>query len=90
FAGYARGALVFVLSDGLERGDPAAMIRGVRRLAARAFRIDWFSPLAGDAEYRPETEALSAIRPLLASLGDASSTQRICKSILSIGTARAA
>ena len=25
FAGYARGALVLILSDGLERGDPAAM-----------------------------------------------------------------
>ena len=27
FAGYARGALVLVLSDGLERGDPARIPR---------------------------------------------------------------
>lgn len=90
FAGYARGANVIVLSDGLERGDPTAMIRAVKRLAARAFRIDWFTPLAIDPGYRPETEALRAIRPLLASLGDASSTSRLCRAILAIGEARAA
>jgi uncharacterized protein with von Willebrand factor type A (vWA) domain len=90
FAGYARGANVIVLSDGLERGDPSTMIRAVHRLAARAFRIDWFTPLAVDPEYRPETEALRAIRPLLASLGDASSTSRLCRAILAIGEARAA
>lgn len=90
FAGYTRGANVIVLSDGLERGDPSAMIRAVHRLAARAFRIDWFTPLAVDPAYRPETEALRAIRPLLASLGDASSTSRLCRAILAIGEARAA
>jgi uncharacterized protein with von Willebrand factor type A (vWA) domain len=90
FAGYARGANVIVLSDGLERGEPATMIRAVRRLAARAFRIDWFTPLAVDPQYRPETEALRAVRPLLASLGDASSTSRLCRAILGIGEARAA
>jgi uncharacterized protein len=90
FAGYARGASVIVLSDGLERGDPSTMIRAVHRLAARAFRIDWFTPLAVDPEYRPETEALRAIRPLLASLGDASSTSRLCRAILAIEEARAA
>lgn len=90
FAGYARGANVIVLSDGLERGDPSAMIRAVHRLAARAFRIDWFTPLAVDPGYRPETEALRAIRPLLDSLGDASSTARLCRAILAIGEARAA
>lgn len=90
FAGYARGANVIVLSDGLERGEPTTMIRAVHRLAARAFRIDWFTPLAVDPAYRPETEALHAIRPLLASLGDASSTSRLCRAILAIGEARAA
>jgi hypothetical protein len=90
FAGYARGANVIVLSDGLERGDPTTMVRAVQRLAARAFRIDWFTPLAIDPQYRPETEALSAIRPLLASLGDASSTSRLCRAILAIGKTKAA
>ncbi len=90
FAGYARGAVVAIVSDGLERGDPAAMIGAVRRLAARAFRIDWFSPLAADPAYRPQTEALAAIRPMLASLANGNSTAAICRHLLALGQGRAA
>lgn len=85
FAGYARGAVVAIISDGLERGDPAAMIGAMRRMSARAFRIDWFSPLAADPAYRPETEALAAIRPMLASLANGNSTSAICRHLLSLG-----
>jgi uncharacterized protein len=90
FAGYARGAVVVVLSDGLERGDPAAMVNAMGRLAARAFRIDWLSPLAAEPGYAPETEALTAIRPLLASLTNGGSTDAICRRLLSLGRERAA
>ena len=90
FAGYARGAVVLVLSDGLERGDPRAMIQAVGRLAARAHRIDWLSPLAADGAYRPETEGLAAIRPLLASLTNGGSTAAVCRHVLSLGRERAA
>lgn len=90
FAGYARGAVVVVLSDGLERGDPRAMIQAVGRLAARAHRIDWLSPLAADSAYRPETEGLAAIRPLLASLTNGGTTAAVCRHILSLGRERAA
>ncbi|MGL4975126.1 MAG: VWA domain-containing protein, partial [Bosea sp. (in: a-proteobacteria)] len=79
------GAAVVILSDGLERGDPTAMISAVQRLAARAWRIDWLTPLATDAGYQPQTEALAAIRPLLASLGDGGSTAGICRRILALG-----
>jgi len=85
FAGYVRGAVVAILSDGLERGDPSAMIGSVRRLAARAFRIDWFSPLAADPDYQPQTEAIAAIRPMLASLSNGNSTAAICRHLLSLG-----
>ncbi|MCU0819656.1 MAG: VWA domain-containing protein [Beijerinckiaceae bacterium] len=85
FAGYARGAVVAILSDGLERGDPSAMIGAVRRLAARAFRIDWLSPLAAEPDYQPQTEALAAIRPMLASLSNGNSTTAICRHLLSLG-----
>ena len=88
YASFARGAAVVILSDGLERGDPSALIGAIHRLASRAYRIDWLSPLAGDPEYRPETQVFRAIRPLLASLADASSTARACRHILSIGGAR--
>ncbi|MGL4636668.1 MAG: VWA domain-containing protein [Beijerinckiaceae bacterium] len=85
FGGYARGASVVILSDGLERGDPSALINAMRRFAARAWRIDWLTPLASDAGYQPQTEALVAIRPLLHSLADGGSTASICRRILSLG-----
>jgi uncharacterized protein len=90
FAGYVRGASVVVLSDGLERGDPAAMIQAVQRMAGLAWRIDWLSPLASDPTYRPQTEALQAIHPLLASLADGSTTDKLCRHVLSLKRARAA
>jgi uncharacterized protein with von Willebrand factor type A (vWA) domain len=90
FASYARGAVVVVLSDGLERGDPAALVAAVSRLSQRAHRIDWLTPLAADPAFRPETEALRLIAPRLASLGNGASTARICRHILSLGGSQAA
>jgi uncharacterized protein len=84
FATYARGAAIVVVSDGLERGDPAAMISAVTRLAARAWRIDWLTPLAADPGYRPETQALTAIRPLLGALANGATTDRMCAHVLSL------
>ena len=48
YVALARGALVIVLSDGLERGDPAAMAEATRRLSRLAHRLVWWSPLACD------------------------------------------
>jgi len=72
FAALARGAVVLILSDGLERGDPAQLITAIRRLAARAHRLSLCTPLAADPRYRPETAALAAILPLLDDLVDGS------------------
>ena len=60
FAGYARGALVLIVSDGLERGDHRAMTEAVARLSALAWRVSWLTPLAADPRYRPETSALKS------------------------------
>ena len=61
YVALARGALVIVLSDGLERGDPTAMAEGARRLARLAHRLVWWSPLACDPAYRPVTRGMQAI-----------------------------
>ena len=90
FAGYARGALVLVLSDGLERGDPAQMIRAVGHLAARAWRIDWLTPLAAATDYRPETAALRAVLPMLDSVANGATTERLCRHVLDLSRRRAA
>jgi hypothetical protein len=88
FAGYARGAIVIVISDGLERGDPAPMQDAVARFARRAWRISWLSPLAIGPGFRPETEALKAVAPLLHDIADASSLEAIVTHILGLSTPR--
>ena len=85
FAGLARGAAVVVLSDGLERGAPDAMVEALRRLSRLAWRVSWLTPLAADAGFRPETAALSAALPWLDDLGDGASPQRLRAHLLSLG-----
>ncbi|SNS75271.1 hypothetical protein SAMN05421812_101655 [Asanoa hainanensis] len=60
-ANLARGALVLVLSDGLERGDCTAMATATRRLSLLAAQLCWWSPLARDPAYRPLTRGMSAV-----------------------------
>ncbi|PRX65956.1 hypothetical protein B0I32_10692 [Nonomuraea fuscirosea] len=69
YAALARGALVIVLSDGLERGDPAPMVRATARLSRLGHRLVWWTPLACSPEYRPATRAMSAQLPSLDHLG---------------------
>jgi uncharacterized protein with von Willebrand factor type A (vWA) domain len=57
----ARGALVLVLSDGLERGDCVPLTKAVRRLSLLAHRLHWWSPLACDPAYRPVTRGMAAV-----------------------------
>lgn len=77
FVGFARGALVVVVSDGLERGGPEALVAAMTRLRGLAWRIIWLSPLARDPAYRPETGAMRAILPLLDRFDDGGSVAAI-------------
>ena len=88
FAGFARGAAVVVLSDGLERGGPDIMAGAVARLSRLAWRVSWLTPLAADPEFRPETTALAAAAPFLDDLGDGSSPDVLCRHMLSLGRIR--
>jgi uncharacterized protein with von Willebrand factor type A (vWA) domain len=82
FAAHARGALVIVVSDGLERGGPEALVAAMERLRGLAWSVLWLSPLAADPAYRPETGAMKAILPLLDRLGDGSEPAAIAGEIL--------
>lgn len=85
FSSFARGAVVVILSDALERGEPIEMETAFRRFAASAHRLSLATPLAGDPRFRPETEALRAILPLLDDLVDGSSVLSLTKFLLSLG-----
>jgi uncharacterized protein with von Willebrand factor type A (vWA) domain len=73
FVSFARGAVIIVLSDGLERGDPALMAETTERMARLGHRLLWLTPMAGDPAYRPATRGMQAILGSLDRLGDSSS-----------------
>lgn len=84
YAGFTRGALVLVLSDGLERGDPAAMVQSTARLSRLAWRLHWLTPLAADPGFAPQTAGMLGILPWLDDLGDGSGVSAICDHVLGI------
>jgi len=90
FAGYARGAAVLIISDGLERGDFTAMRDAVARFSRRAWRLSWLTPLATSRAFTPQTEALVAIRRYVDDMVGAGSTQAIVALVLSLNDRRAA
>jgi uncharacterized protein with von Willebrand factor type A (vWA) domain len=81
YAGLARGAVVIILSDGLERGDPALLLHAIQRLHRLAERLVWLTPLRRDPGYRPVTRAMAAIAPYLDHLGGAASLERLAAEI---------
>jgi uncharacterized protein with von Willebrand factor type A (vWA) domain len=90
FAGYASGAAVLIVSDGLERGDPLALADAVARLARRAWRISWLTPLATTKNFKPQTEALVAIARFVDDMVDGGSTAAIVDQLLALGQRRSA
>jgi uncharacterized protein len=60
-----RGAVVMLISDGWETGEPAQLSAEMRRLAARAHRIVWLNPLLGRAGYVPEVRGMAAALPYI-------------------------
>jgi uncharacterized protein with von Willebrand factor type A (vWA) domain len=61
--GLARGAVVVVLSDGWEAGDPALVAREMERLARLAHRIVWVNPRAAATGFEPLTGGMVAAMP---------------------------
>jgi uncharacterized protein with von Willebrand factor type A (vWA) domain len=59
----SRGAVVVIVSDGWERGDPALVGRELARLARAAYAIVWVNPLKGDPEYQPLAGGMRAALP---------------------------
>jgi uncharacterized protein with von Willebrand factor type A (vWA) domain len=58
-----RGAMVVVLSDGWDRGDPDELAAEMARLSRCAHRIVWLNPLAADPRYEPLTRGMRAALP---------------------------
>ena len=62
-AGLARGAVVVIISDGWDTGDPAAVRREMQRLSRVAHRIVWVNPRTKSADYQPLAGGMAAAWP---------------------------
>ncbi|WP_043097248.1 vWA domain-containing protein [Kallotenue papyrolyticum] len=58
-----RGALVLIISDGWDRGDPELLGQEMARLQRTAYRLIWLNPLLGMPGYAPLTRGMQAALP---------------------------
>jgi uncharacterized protein len=58
--GLARGAVVLIISDGWDTGDPAELGRQMAALSRVAFRIVWANPRTASPRYRPLVGGMAA------------------------------
>jgi uncharacterized protein with von Willebrand factor type A (vWA) domain len=61
--GMARGAVVVILSDGWDRGDPQRLGEEMARLARVAHRVVWVNPLKASPGYAPLARGMAAALP---------------------------
>lgn len=59
------GAVVLVISDGWDRGDPALLSREIARLQRGSYRLIWLNPLLGSPLYQPLTRGMQAALPYI-------------------------
>ena len=58
-----RGAVVVILSDGWDRGDPEQLGVEMARLRRSAHRLVWLNPLAAHPDFEPLTRGMRAAIP---------------------------
>ena len=57
------GAVVIIVSDGWDRGDPAKLTAELIHLRRSAHRLIWLNPLLGSEGYEPLTRGMAAALP---------------------------
>jgi uncharacterized protein with von Willebrand factor type A (vWA) domain len=60
-----QGAVVCIISDGWDRGDPTLLAAELAHLQRMAFRLIWLNPLLGLAGYQPQTRGMVAALPFV-------------------------
>jgi uncharacterized protein with von Willebrand factor type A (vWA) domain len=73
----ARGAVVVILSDGWDRGDPDDLGDAMARLARVAHRIVWVNPLKASPGYAPLARGMAAALPYVDQFVDGHSLQSL-------------
>jgi uncharacterized protein len=87
--GLARGGVVVVCSDGLDRGDPELLAAAIERLSRQCHRLVWLNPHKGDDPgFRPSTLGMMVVAPhvdLLLSGHDLSSLEELATLLPALG-----
>ncbi len=60
-----QGALVLIISDGWDRGEPDLLAQEMARLQRSCHRLIWLNPLLGSPDYRPLTRGMQAALPFV-------------------------
>jgi uncharacterized protein with von Willebrand factor type A (vWA) domain len=60
-----RGAVVLVISDGWDRGEPELLQKEMARLQRSCHRLIWLNPLLGAPDYEPLTRGMQAALPFV-------------------------
>jgi uncharacterized protein with von Willebrand factor type A (vWA) domain len=58
-----RGAVVVILSDGWDRGEPELLAEEMARLRRSAHRVIWLNPLRAAPDYEPLARGMAAALP---------------------------
>lgn len=58
-----RGAVVLLITDGWDRGDPELLRQEAARIQRNCCRLVWLNPLLGSPEYKPLTRGSQAMLP---------------------------
>jgi hypothetical protein len=87
--GMARGAVIVIMSDGWERGDPALVGREMARLRRLAYRIVWVNPRAAASGFEPRAGGMVAALPHLDSLVSGHSLRALGEVVDAIAAERA-
>jgi hypothetical protein len=61
----AHGAVVLMISDGWDRGDPELVRVEISRLRRTCRRLIWLNPLLGSPDYQPLTRCMRAALPFV-------------------------
>jgi len=86
--GLARGAVVLIISDGWETGDPALLGSQMARLSRLAHRIVWANPRTQSPRYRPEVGGMAAAWPYCDAVVSAHSLTSLAELIAALSDTR--
>ena len=85
------GAVVMIISDGWDRGEPELLAREAARLQRSCRRLVWLNPLLGSADYQPLTRGMQAALPYaddFLPVHNLNSLEALARHLNSLGTQR--